>query len=120
MSAGRLSLSHNSPTVIPKQTDTELPQWRKSHPAHQELNTQKKNSDTKEDFGNPKTNNQPSKKQVKRNDKAKGKNQILPKMDQTPVKTNQKIKPEDRQESISPTIKANDCNSLSSKDKVLC
>lgn len=90
------------------------------------MNThQKKNSDMKEDFRNPKTNTQASKKQVKRNDKAKGKHQILPKMDQTPVKTNQKIKPEDRstkerQERVSHTVKANDCNSLSSKEKVLC
>lgn len=79
----------------------------------------------KEDFRNPKTNNQASKKQLKRNDKAKGKRQILPKMDQTPVKTNQKIKPKDRptkdgQERVPPAVKANDCNSLSSKEKVLC
>lgn len=120
--AGRLSFFNNSPTVTPKQTDTGLtqcPQQRKQDTAHQEPNThQKKKSDMKEDFRNPKTIYQASKEQqVRRNDKAKGKHQISPKMDKTPVKYSAAATKE-QQERVPSTVKADNGNSLSGEEKV--
>lgn len=72
----------------------------------------------KEDFRTPKTNYQASKApQVKRNDKAKGEHQISPKMDKTAVKYSAAATKE-QQERVPPTVKADNGNSLSSKEKV--
>lgn len=70
----------------------------------------------KEDFRDP--NYQASKEQhVKRNDKAKGKHQISPKMDKTLLKYSAAATKE-RQERVPPSVKADNGNSLSNKEKV--
>lgn len=63
-------------------------------------------------------NDQASKEQqVKRNAKAKGKHQISPKLDKTPVKYSAAATKE-QLERVPPAVKADSGNSLSSKDKV--
>lgn len=72
----------------------------------------------KENFRNPKTNYQVFKEQqVRRNNKAKGKNQLSPKTDKTPVKYSAAATKEQKGR-VPPSVKADNGNSLSSKEKV--